>query len=259
MTVSIMRLKGRVAVVTGSGSGIGRASAVLFAKEGAKVVVVDCVREGGLKTVDMISNIGGESVFVEADVSKTADVQGMVRSALKKFGRIDIVFNNAGINLEKAVTDTSEQEWDKIMDVNLKGVFLCSKYAIPEMIRGGGGVIINTASIRGLVGQYHESAYCASKGGVVLLTRAMALDYGCHNIRVNCICPGAILTPLTQAFLDSSPDPEREVQETLKKIPLGRMGEPEDVARVALFLASDESAYLTGLAIPVDGGRIQNV
>ena len=257
--MSIMRLKGRVAVVTGSGSGIGRASAVLFAKEGAKVVIVDCVRESGLKTVDMISKIGGESVFVEADVSKTADVQGMVRSALKKFGRIDIVFNNAGINLEKAVTDTSEQEWDKIMDVNLKGVFLCSKYAIPEMIRGGGGVIINTASIRGLVGQYHESAYCASKGGVVLLTRAMALDYGCQNIRVNCICPGAILTPLTQAFLDSSPDPEREVQETLKKIPLGRMGQPVDVARVALFLASDESAYLTGLAIPVDGGRIQNV
>ena len=254
-----MRLKDRVVIVTGAGSGIGRASSVLFAKEGAKVVAVDFVREGGIETANIIEKDGGDSLFVEADVSKSDDVQKMVIAAIKKFGRIDVLFNNAGINLEKTVTDTSEQEWDKIVDVNLKGVFLCSKYAIPEMIRNGGGVIINTASIRGLVGQYHESAYCASKGGVVLLTKAMALDYGGDNIRVNCICPGAVLTPLTKSFLDDLPDPELEMRETLKKIPLGRMGQPEDVARVALFLASDESAYLTGLAIPVDGGRIQHV
>jgi len=254
-----MRLKDRVAIITGAGSGIGRASAILFAKEGAKVVVADFVPQSGLETVDIIKKNGGEAISVDADISKASDAEKTVKSAVKIYGKLDILFNNAGINLERTVTETTEPEWDRVQNINLKGVFLCSKYAIPEMIRGGGGVIINTASIRGLVGQYHLAAYCASKGGVVLLTKAMALDYGSNNIRVNCICPGGIETPMHLAFLATLKDPELEVQETLKKIPLGRMGQPEDVARVALFLASDESAYLTGLAIPVDGGRIQNV
>jgi len=259
MKVDNMRLQNRVAIITGAGSGIGRASAVLFAKEGAKVVVADFVREGGLETVDLIEQDGGKAVFVESDVSKAADAQKMVSTAVKTYGKLDVLFNNAGINLEKTIADTSEEEWNKVVNVNLKGVFLCSKYAIPEMIRNGGGVIINTASIRGLVGQYHLAAYCASKGGVVLLTKAMALDHGRDNIRVNCICPGGIETSMHKAFLATLEHPERETEEMLRKIPLGRMGQPEDVARVALFLASDEAAYLTGLAIPVDGGRIQHV
>jgi len=254
-----MRLKDRVAIITGAGSGIGRASAILFAKEGAKVVVADFVPQSGLETVDIIKKNGGEAISVDADISKASDAEKTVKSAVKIYGKLDILFNNAGINLERTVTETTEPEWDRVQNINLKGVFLCSKYAIPEMIRGGGGVIINTASIRGLVGQYHLAAYCASKGGVVLLTKAMALDYGSNNIRVNCICPGGIETPMHLAFLATLKDPELEVQETLKKIPLGRMGQPEDVAWVALFLASDESAYLTGLAIPVDGGRVQHV
>ena len=254
-----MRLKDRVAIITGAGSGIGRASAILFAKEGAKVVVADFVPQSGLETVDIIKKNGGEAISVDADISKASEAEKTVKSAVKIYGKLDILFNNAGINLERTVTETTEPEWDRVQNINLKGVFLCSKYAIPEMIRGGGGVIINTASIRGLVGQYHLAAYCASKGGVVLLTKAMALDYGSNNIRVNCICPGGIETPMHLAFLATLKDPELEVQETLKKIPLGRMGQPEDVAWVALFLASDESAYLTGLAIPVDGGRVQHV
>ena len=254
-----MRLEKRVAIVTGAGSGIGRASALLFAKEGAKVIVADFVRDSGQQTVSLIKNEGGESIFVESDVSHAVDAQRLVNTAIETYGKLDILFNNAGINLEKTVTETSEDDWSRVINVNLKGVFLCSKYAIPEMIRNGGGVIINTASIRGLVGQYHLAAYCASKGGVVLLTKAMALDYGQDNIRVNCVCPGGIETPMHKAFLATLVHPERETEEMLKKIPLGRIGEPEDVARVALFLASDESAYLTGLAIPVDGGRIQHV
>ena len=254
-----MRLKDKVAIITGAGSGIGRASAVLFAKEGAKVVVADVVRRGGLKTVRMIRNSGGEATFVETDVSRASDVERMVKTTVEKYGKLDILFNNAGINLEKTVTDTTEEELDKVIDINLKGVFLCSKYAIPEMLRNGGGVIINTASIRGLVGQFHLAAYCASKGGVVLLTKAMALDYGPYNIRVNCICPGGIQTPMHEAFLATVADPEREMREMLKKIPLGRIGQPEDVAHAALFLASDESFYITGVALPVDGGRMQHV
>jgi len=254
-----MRLKDKVVIITGAGSGIGRASAGLFAKEGAKVVVVDVVRKGGLETARMIRNNGGEAAFVEVDVSRASDVERMIKTTVEKYGKLDILFNNAGINLEKTVTDTSEEEWNKVIDVNLKGVFLCSKYAIPEMIQNGEGVIINTASIRGIVGQAHESVYCASKGGVVLLTKAMALDYGPHNIRVNCICPGAIYTPMHEAFMASLKKPEQEIQETLKKIPLGRMGQPEDVARAALFLASDESSYITGVTLLVDGGRMQHV
>jgi NAD(P)-dependent dehydrogenase (short-subunit alcohol dehydrogenase family) len=254
-----MHLKDKVAIITGAGSGIGRASAVLFAKEGAKVVVVDVVRRGGLETVEIIGNNSGEATFVETDVSKASEVEKTIKATVEKYGKLDILFNNAGINLEKRAVDTTEEELDRVIDINLKGVFLCSKYAIPEMIRNGGGVIINTASIIGLVGQDHESAYCASKGGVVLLTKAMAIDYGPSNIRVNCICPGGIETPTHYAFLATLADPKREKQEILKKIPLGRMGQPEDVARAALFLASDESSYITGIALPVDGGRMQHI
>lgn len=254
-----MQLKDKVAIITGASSGIGRASAVLFAKEGANVVIADIVRKGGLEAVKMIRNNGGEATFVKTDVSRASDVKRMVKTPVEKYGAIDILFNNAGINLEKTVTDTSEEEWDRVTDVNLKGVFLCSKYAVPEMMQNGSGVIINTASMFGLVGQVHEAAYCASKGGVVLLTKAMALDYGPYNIRVNCICPDMIQTPIHEAFVATLAEPEREMREMLKQIPLGRFGQPEDVARAALFLASDESSYITGVALVVNGGRMQHI
>lgn len=253
-----MRLKGKVAIITGASSGIGRASGVLFAKEGAKVIIVDIAQKGGLETVKMIRKNGGEATFVKTDVSRASDVKRMVKTTMEKYGKIDVLFNNAGINLEKTVTDTSEEEWDRVIDINLKGVFLCSKYAIPEMIQKDGGVIINTASMFGLVGQVHESAYCASKGGMVLLTKAMALDYGPYNIRVNCICPDMIQTPLHEAFVATLAEPEREIPEMLKTIPLSRFGQPEEIARAALFLASDESSYITGVALPVNGGRMQH-
>lgn len=253
-----MRLKDKVAIITGASSGIGRASGVLFAKEGAKVIIVDIAQKGGLETVKMIRKNGGEATFVKTDVSRGSDVKRMVKATMEKYGKIDVLFNNAGINLEKTVTDTSEEEWDRVIDVNLKGAFLCSKNVIPEMMQKDGGVIINTASMFGLVGQVHESAYCASKGGMVLLTKAMALDYGPYNIRVNCICPDMIQTPIHEAFIATLAEPEREVPEMLKTIPLSRFGQPEEIARAALFLASDESSYITGVALPVNGGRMQH-
>jgi len=249
----------KVAIVTGSGSGIGRSSAILFANEGAKVVVADCNSKSGLEVVERIKTSGGESIFVETDVSSSTDAQRLVKESVSAYGKIDILFNNAGINLEKTVIQTTEEEFDRVIDVNLKGVFLCSKYVIPEMIRNGGGVIINTSSIRGLVADKQLSAYCASKAGVVLLTKAMAIDFASDHIRVNCICPGQILTAMGEAYLASFSDPEAEKRKIAEKIPLLRLGSPQDVAEAALFLASEKASFITGIALPVDGGRLQRV
>lgn len=254
------KLEGKVAVVTGAGSGIGRASASLFGKEGAKVIVADIDRKSGTETTQMIISNGGEASFVETDVSRPDAVEKLVRETVASYGGLNALFNNAGTNLEKTVHETSDQEFERVIGINLKSVFLCSKFAISHMLSAGtGGVILNTASIRGLVPQHHLSVYSASKAGVVLLTKSMALDYGSKGIRVNCICPGAIRTPMNDAFLATLQHPELHVQETLKRIPLSRMGEPEDIARVALFLASDDSSYITGATIVVDGGRILSV
>ncbi len=245
--------------MTGAGSGIGRASAKLFAAEGAKVVVADYVIKAGQETVDIIQSSGSEATFIEADVSKAEMVGNLIKGAVAKYGSLEVLFNNAGINLEKTVTDTSDEELDRVLGINLKGVFLCSKFAIPEMIQSGGGAIINTASIRGLVPQFHLAAYSASKAGVILLTKSIALDYGAKNIRANCICPGPILTPMNDAFLATVSDPEKQMQETVKNVPLGRMGKAEEVANAALFLASDEASFITGSTIVVDGGRMLHV
>lgn len=243
-----------MALITGAGSGIGRASAVLFAREGAKVVVIDVVQEAGEETVRLIKDSGGDAFFVKADVSKEADVKNMVKKAVEKYGRIDILFNNAGINPSGTVVNTPEEVWDKVMNVNLKGAFAGSKYAIPEMAKRGGGVIINTASVSGLVGTANEIAYVASKGGIVAMTRGLAIDHVNQNIRVNCICPSGTETPMISKWLATVKEPEKVRTELANASLLRRLARPEEIAHAVLFLASDESSFVTGSALIVDGG-----
>ena len=239
-----MKLENKVALITGAGGLQGRAAAVLFASEGAKLVVVDIMRDTGKETVKIIKESKGEAIFVEADVSKLADAKKMVHTTINHFGRLDILYNNAGIMRgRQKVIDLPEDEWDRVLDVNLKSIFLVSKYAIPYMIEKGGGVIINTSSISGLYGFAAFPAYCASKAGVILITKAMAIDHAEDNIRVNCICPGTVGYP-------DSP-PRHGLHELT---PMNRKATADEIAKVALFLASTESSYMTGANIIVDGG-----
>jgi NAD(P)-dependent dehydrogenase (short-subunit alcohol dehydrogenase family) len=247
------RLEGKVILITGAGSGIGRAVARVYAREGAKVVVADIVDVNGAETVRMIKDERGDALFVHADVSRPSDAEAMIKATVERFGRIDVLHNNAGIGLIKKVTETTEEEWDRVMDVNLKGVFLGSKYGIKQMQMQGGGSIINTASNYGLVGAPNWAAYCASKGGVVLLTKAMAVDHAPDNIRVNCICPGSIDAPMTWLDLARSKDPEMA-----RKL-MGRIAQPEEVAYLAVYLASDESKFCTGASFVIDNGETARV
>lgn len=249
-----MRLNSKVALITGAGSGLGRASAYLFSREGAKIVVVDINSEGGRETVKKINENVGEAFFIKADVSNASEVENMVSDAIKKYGKLDVVFNNAGVALPKGIIDTTEEEWDKVIDVNLKGVFLVSKYSIPELIKNGGGSIINMSSALGIYAAINRDAICASKGGIIALTKAMSLDCAQYNIRVNCICPGPILTPIYR-ITDPGEDFEVKRARAVADIPLARLGTPDEVAYTALFLASDESSYFTGAILPIDGGR----
>lgn len=240
------KLDGKVALITGAGSGIGRATALLFATEGARVVVVDRVADGGLETAKMVEDAGDEAVFIQTDVSKSFEVERMVKETLVTYERIDILFNNAGIMGTMALTaELTEEDWDTVLDVNLKSVFLCSKNTIPAMLQQGNGVIINTASVHGMIRVPGCPAYGASKAGIVLLTRQMAAEYARRNIRVNCICPGLIESGITAQYI-----PALE----LDYIPQGRAGQAEEVARAALYLASDDSTYVTGTSLVVDGG-----
>jgi NAD(P)-dependent dehydrogenase (short-subunit alcohol dehydrogenase family) len=240
------KLDGKVALITGAGSGIGRAVATLFAEEGAKVAVADCVPAGGRETVSTIGKAGGEAMFIDADVSRSADVQRMIDTAVKAYGRIDILHNHAGINSPIGLmADIAEEAWEQVIDTNVNSVFLGIRYVVPVMLKHGGGVIINTASIMGLSAQKFMSAYCVSKAAVIMLTKAASADYFEHNIRVNCICPGFIETPMTDQWL-----PMIDMAKTAPGIP----GKPEDIARAALYLACEDSAYVTGAALAVDGG-----
>jgi len=241
-----MKLENKVALITGAASGIGRASALLFAQEGAKVMAVDIDLRGGMETVEMIKSMGGEAIFILADVSKASDMEKAIKSCVERYDKLDILFNNAGVAQDCSIVDMSEDEWDRVINVNLKGVFLGSKYAIPQMIKQGGGVIINTASTLGLAAEPNCAAYCASKGGVIALTKALAVECAPFNIRVNCICPGPIATPMILK------EPQQQID--VSYVPLKRLGKPEEIAHAALFLASSESTYVTGAALIVDGG-----
>jgi NAD(P)-dependent dehydrogenase (short-subunit alcohol dehydrogenase family) len=244
----------KVAAITGAGSGIGRATALLFAKKGAKVVVVDLDSKEGSKTIDSIKGDGGEATLVVADVSKASDVQRMVKTILELCGRLDILVNNAGIFTEGSVVETTEEDWNRVLGVNLVGVFLCMKYCIPEMIKREGGVIVNVSSEAGLVGIRNQVAYNVSKSGVIALTKSTALDFAENNIRVNCLCPGRVLTPLVEKLISDSEDPEATRCVLSDDRPLKRMGKPEEIAAGILFLASDETPYATGTILSIDGG-----
>ena len=246
------KLDGKVALITGAASGIGRATALLFAEEGAKVAVADYVPLGGQETVRMIKEARGEAIFIEVDVSKAADVERMVKTTVDTYGRIDILHNNAGIQGPFAlVAELAEEDWDSVINTNLKGVFLGSKYAIPIMLKQGGGVIINTTSAAGIVGIPSVSAYCASKGGVIQLTKAMALEYAKQNIRVNCICPGGTQTPMMELWM---PVDAAAQEAFMQVLPAGRMIQPEEIARAALYLACDDSSSVIGSVLVVDRG-----
>lgn len=250
-----MDWKHRVALVTGGASGIGRATALLFSAKGADVAVADMDDAHGKQLVDGILERGGRAEFVQADVSTRRDVQRMVASTVETLGGLDILVNNAGICITGSTEETDETVWDRVLDVNLKGVWLCVKYALPAMKARGQGAIVNIGSTASLVGFPDLAAYCASKGGVANLTRAMALDAAPFGIRINCICPGHIDTPLAGGFVDAQPDPQAFIEEFIvKRHPLGRIGNPQEVAQVAAFLCSDEASFITGAVVAVDGG-----
>lgn len=248
-----MKLEHKVAVLTGAGSGIGQATALLFAKEGANVVVVDLDPKGGQETVDLIKGAGGEAILVMTDITKASDVQNMVKATLDTYHRLDMLINIAGIFTEGTVVETTEDDWHRILGVNLDGIFLCMKYCIPEMIKGGEGVIVNISSEAGLVGLKNQVAYNVSKGGVIALTKSTALDFADQNIRVNCLCPGRTLTPLVEKVISESEDPETTRRILSEDRPMKRMGKPAEIAAGILFLASD-ATYATGTVLALDGG-----
>ncbi len=248
-----MRLRDKVAIITGSGSGIGKGIARIFAQEGARIVVVDWDNDGGEKSAADIRQAGGTAMFIRCDVSEEDRVKSMVQTTLDQYGRIDILANNAGIGMFKSVLGTSGQDWDRCLDVNLKGVFLSSKYVIPHMQVVGKGAIVNTSSIQTHGGVDNVASYAASKAGVVALTRSMAIDYG-PTIRVNAIAPGYVLTPLTESVFDSKEEQARELGLVADQLAMKRIGRPEDIGLAAAFLVSDEASYITGTQLFVDGG-----
>lgn len=249
-----MRLTSKVALITGAGAGIGRAAVLAFAGEGARVAAVDLDPAAGEETVRLARAAGGEAFFHRADVSRAAEAAEMVEAVVARWGRLDVLFNNAGIVLGGTAESTELAEWERTLAVNLTSVFLGCKYAIPVMRRQGGGVIINTASVAGLVGVKDRAAYSASKMGIVGLTKSIAIDFIGDGIRANAICPGTVDSPSLRGRIAATGDPEAARAAFIARQPMGRLGTPEEIARLAVYLASDESAYMTGAEIVIDGG-----
>jgi NAD(P)-dependent dehydrogenase (short-subunit alcohol dehydrogenase family) len=246
-------LDGKVAIITGAGSGIGRAASRVFAREGAKLVLADWIETGGAETLRIVQDLGAEAVFAKTDVSRREDVDALVAKAVTAFGRLDCAFNNAGIEGASAVThECTEENWSKVIAVDLTGVWLCMRAEIAQMLKqGGGGAIVNTSSGAGLAGVRGMPAYVAAKHGVAGLTKAAAVEYGRHNIRVNAVCPGPIRTPMMARLLGERPDAE---QRFARGGPLKRLGEAEEIAETVAWLCSDRASYVTGVPMPVDGG-----
>lgn len=249
-----MKLAGKVAIVTGAGTGIGRACAELFVRKGAAVVLAGRRQQPLEAVVRSIAGGGGQAFAQPCDVTREAEVKALVGRTVKEYDGLHVVVNNAAYWMAGTAEETGEADWDRMMDTNLKGVFLLSKHVLPELRRAGGGSIVNIGSVLGLVGMKRRVAYATSKGGLVLLTKAMALDHAGEGIRVNCICPSLVDTPMGRESLERAGDPAAELARRTAQIPLGRMGTPEDVARLALFLASEDSSWITGAAFPLDGG-----
>jgi NAD(P)-dependent dehydrogenase (short-subunit alcohol dehydrogenase family) len=256
-----MRLKDKVAIITAAGSGSGRAASLLFAREGAKVVVGDINPEAGQGTVNMVKKAGGEATFVYMDAGKVADMRKLIDSAVKAYGKINILWNHAGIPGPGKLEDTEEADFDKMLAINLKGGFFATKFAAPHMQKAGGGSIIFTASTSGLRASPWSPSYSMAKGGLIPLTMSLAVYLGPQKIRTNCICPGLIDSPMARVFVDrtglvAKDTVEKAIEDFSKKVPLAKNADPTDIANVALFLASDESAFVNGVIIPVDGGVI---
>jgi NAD(P)-dependent dehydrogenase (short-subunit alcohol dehydrogenase family) len=239
-------------IVTGGGSGIGQAAAVRCAEEGAKLVVMDIVDAGGRETEKLLRDRGADGLFIRSDVTKESEWIAVMGEVERRYGRLDVLFNNAGTNLSKPVTEVTVEEWDGLMSLNLRGIFLGAKHAIPLMLKNGGGSIINTSSSFGVIAFSKMPGYCASKAGIIGLTRQLAFDYAQQGIRVNCICPGPTLTPRVKAHFAKGDVAGNTVLDT---VPMGRFAEPEEIAGPVLFLASDDASYVTGAALVVDGGQ----
>lgn len=243
-----MKLKGKVAFITGFGSGLGQAIAIMFAQEGAAVAGTSKTESKGRDTVAIIEKNGGRALFRAGDVGNSSEMKALIDETVKEFGGIDIVVNSAGVRTNGSITEITEEAWERTLDTNLKGAFVVSRLAIPEMKKRGGGVVLHIAARSGMLGQAGRAAYCASKGGLITLTEAMAMDHAPDHIRVNCICPGPTRTPMVDT---SAPE---KLARYKARVPLGRIGEPEDVAQAALYLASDEASFVTAAILPVDGG-----
>jgi NAD(P)-dependent dehydrogenase (short-subunit alcohol dehydrogenase family) len=243
-----------VGVVTGAAGGIGRALCLALGREGASVAAVDRNGPGARETLDMLRQQGGDGLALAVDITRGVEVEECVRQVMDRFGCIDLLFNNAGVELSRTLHETTEEEWDRVLDANLKAMYLVSRHVLPVMVRQRRGAVVNTSSISGLLGWPSSAAYCASKAGVIGLTRQAAVDYAAHGIRVNCICPGTTLTPMIERLFAEAADPAGFRRSVEEMHPLGRLALPAEIAEAALFLASEEASFITGAALPVDGG-----